>query len=121
MKMKKIFSLLLILGLLIMPVRKCSAAKTVAELKNDLQSVQAEIDRVSREVDSTDDTEQLAELGTILDNLELYRNNLEEELEAAPHNGPETWTGVGTMVVGMVGIDGVGVIIENGQKHCLLL
>jgi hypothetical protein len=124
MKMKKIFSLLLILGLLIMPVRKCSATKTVAELEDDLKSVKVQIESMRNEVASTNDTEQLAGLEAAFESLALQRDNIERELDAAHHNG----TGVrdGLMIGGMLAIAGaigygVGLISGNSrnrQEHC---
>jgi hypothetical protein len=123
--MKKVLSLLLVLGLLIIPVRKCSA-KTVAELENDLKGIEADIKDKRSVLAATTDADQIAALEVALVDLISQRNTIKKELEAASHNGPGTGTAVvaGAVILGVAVLWGAKMIgdgMPKQQKQCLLL
>jgi threonine dehydrogenase-like Zn-dependent dehydrogenase len=82
-----------------MPVRKCSAVKTVAEL---VKVIEADIKDKRSELASTNDADKIAELEVGLVDLISQGNSIKTELDVASHNEPRTGTAV-VVGAGMIG------------------
>jgi cell division protein FtsB len=123
-KMKKIFSLLLILGLLIMPVRKCSA-ETITELKNRKAVIESQIKDIDERIHGLRDAEAIGQLvrrrASLTENIENIEKDIEDiKSQNAYWEGvidKDEKVGVGECIAGLAYLEYQVVGLRNGQEE----